>query len=42
MENSVPENNLTFSEVGHLPIIKDFDKKIELVDILLTMVCGQV
>ncbi len=33
MEKLVPEN-LTFSEVGHLPIIKDFAKKIRLVETL--------
>ena len=33
MEKLVPED-LTFAEVGHLPIIKDFAKKIELVDAL--------
>ena len=37
MENLVPDN-LTFSEVGHLPIIKDFAKKIELVETLDTLV----
>ncbi|BBO80792.1 IS4 family transposase [Desulfosarcina ovata subsp. sediminis] len=37
MEKLVPED-LTFSEVGHLPIIKDFAKKIELVETLDAMV----
>ena len=37
MEKLIPEN-LTFSEVGHLPIIKDFAKKIKLVETLDTMV----
>jgi transposase len=35
--NLVPEN-LTFSEVGHLPIVKDFAKKIRLVETLDAMV----
>jgi len=37
----VPEN-LTFSEVGHLPIIKDFAKKIRLVETLDAMVDSQM
>jgi transposase len=37
MENLVPDN-LTFSEVGHLPIIKDFAKKIRLVETMDAMV----
>ena len=41
MENLVPEN-LTFSEVGHLPIIKDFAKKIKLVETLDTMVDSEM
>ena len=41
MEKIVPEN-LTFSEVGHLPIIKDFTKKIRLVETLDTMVDSQM
>ena len=35
--NLVPEN-LTFSEVGHLPIVKDFAKKIRLVETFDAMV----
>ena len=31
MVKLLPEN-LTFAEVGHLPIIKDFTKKIKLVE----------
>jgi len=41
MEKLVPEN-LTFSEVGHLPIIKDFAKKIELVETLDAMVDSEM
>jgi transposase len=41
MENLVPEH-LTFSEVGHLPIIKDFAKKIKLVETLDTMVDSEM
>ncbi|MGB9437535.1 MAG: IS1634 family transposase [Desulfobacterales bacterium] len=41
MENLVPEN-LTFSEVGHLPIIKDFAKKIGLVETLDAMVDSEM
>jgi len=41
MENLVPEN-LTFSEVGHLPIIKDFAKKIQLVETLDAMVDSEM
>jgi len=37
MTQLVPDN-LTFSEVGHLPIIKDFAKKIKLVDTLDALV----
>lgn len=37
----VPEN-LTFSEVGHLPIIKDFAKKIKLVETIDTLVDSQM
>jgi transposase len=37
----VPEN-LTFSEVGHLPIVKDFAKKIRLVETLDAMVDSQM
>jgi hypothetical protein len=39
--NLVPEN-LTFSEVGHLPIVKDFAKKIGLVETLNAMVDSQM
>ena len=41
MEKLVPEN-LTFSEVGHLPIIKDFAKKIQLVETLDAMVDSEM
>ncbi len=41
MEALVPEN-LTFSEVGHLPIIKEFAKKIRLVETLDDMVDSQM
>jgi transposase len=41
MENLVPEH-LTFSEVGHLPIIIDFAKKIKLVETLDTMVDSEM
>jgi hypothetical protein len=41
MENLVPDH-LTFSEVGHLPIIKDFAKKIKLVETLDTMVDSEM
>ena len=34
--------DLTFSEVGHLPIVKDFAKKIKLVETLDTMVDSQM
>ena len=37
MKELIPKN-VTFSEVGHLPIIKDFAKKIKLVETLGTMV----
>jgi hypothetical protein len=37
----VPEN-LTFSEVGHLPIVKDFAKKIRLVETIDAMVDSQM
>jgi len=41
MENLVPDH-LTFSEVGHLPIIKDFAKKIKLVETLDAMVDSEM
>ena len=41
MTKLVPEN-LTFSEVGHLPIVKDFAKKINLVETLDAMVDSQM
>ena len=41
MENLVPDI-LTFSEVGHLPIIKDFAQKIGLVETLDTMVDSEM
>jgi len=41
MENLVPEH-LTFSEVGHLPIIKDYAKKIKLVETMDAMVDSEM
>ena len=41
MTKLVPEN-LTFSEVGHLPIVKEFAKKIKLVETLDTLVDSQM
>ena len=41
MAKLLPEN-LTISEVGHLPIIKDFAKKIRLVETLDSMVDSQM
>jgi transposase len=41
MKKLLPEN-LTFSEVGHLPIVKDFAKKIKLVETLDNMVDSQM
>jgi transposase len=41
MEQLIPDN-LTFSEVGHLPIIKQFTKEINLVDTINTMVKSQM
>ena len=41
MEKLIPEG-LTFSEVGHLPIIKEFTKKIRLVETLDAMVDSQM
>ena len=41
MTKLLPEN-LTFSEVGHLPIVKDFAKKIRLVETLDAMVDSQM
>lgn len=41
MTQLVPKN-MTFSEVGHLPIVKDFAKKIKLVETLDTMVDSQM
>lgn len=41
MTKLVPEN-LTFSEVGHLPIVKDFAKKIKLVETLNAMVDSEM
>jgi hypothetical protein len=37
MKSIIPAD-LTFSEVGHLPIVKAFAKKIKLVETLDTMV----
>jgi hypothetical protein len=41
MQQLIPEN-LTFAEVGHLLIIKQFAKEINLVDTINTMVKSQV
>jgi hypothetical protein len=41
MKELIPEN-LTFSEVGHLPIIKEFAKKIKLVETLNAMVDSEM
>jgi transposase len=41
MTKLVPEN-LTFSEVGHLPIIKDFAKKIKMVETIDALVDSQM
>lgn len=41
MTKLLPEN-LTFSEVGHLPIVKDFAKKINLIETVDTMVDSQM
>jgi len=41
MEQLIPDN-LTFTEVGHLPIVKKFAKEINLVDTINTMVKSQM
>jgi transposase len=41
MQQLIPDN-LTFTEVGHLPIIKHFAKQINLVDTINTMVKSQM
>jgi transposase len=41
MEQLIP-NNLTYTDVGHLPIIKQFAKEINLVDTINTMVKSQM
>jgi transposase len=41
MKELIPED-LTFSEVGHLPIIKEFTKKIKLVETMDTMVKSEM
>ena len=41
MTKLLPEN-LTFSEVGHLPIVRDFAKKINLIETVDTMVDSQM
>lgn len=41
MKKLIPED-LTFSEVGHLPIIKEFAKKIKLVETLDTIVDSEM
>ena len=41
MKQLIPEN-LTFTDVGHLPIVKEFAKRINLVDTINTMVDSQM
>jgi hypothetical protein len=41
MKELIPED-LTFSEIGHLPIIKEFAKKIRLVETFDTMVDSEM
>ena len=41
MKQLIPDN-LTFTEVGHLPIVKQFAKQINLVDTINTMVASQM
>ena len=41
MEQILPDN-LTFSQVGHLPVVKQFAKHINLVDTINTMVNSQM
>jgi len=41
MEQLIPDN-LTFTDVGHLPIVKQFAKRINLVDTINTMVTSQM
>lgn len=41
MEQLIPEN-LTFTDVSHLPIVKEFAKRINLVDTINTMVESQM
>jgi hypothetical protein len=41
MEQLIPDN-LTYTDVGHLPIIKQFAKEINLVDTINTMVKSQM
>ena len=35
-------DNLTFTDVGHLPIVKEFAKRLNLVDTINTMVASQM
>lgn len=41
MKQLIPDN-LTYTEVGHLPIVKQFAKQINLVDTINTMVASQM
>lgn len=41
MEQLIPDN-LTFTDVGHLPIVKQFAKRINLVETINTMVASQM
>ena len=41
MEQLIPDN-LTFTDVGHLPIVKEFAKRLNLVDTINTMVASQM
>lgn len=41
MEQLIPDN-LTFTDVSHLPIVKEFAKRINLVDTINTMVASQM
>jgi len=41
MEHLIPDN-LTFTDVAHLPIVKEFAKRINLVDTINTMVASQM
>ena len=41
MKQLIPDN-LTYTDVGHLPIVKQFAKQINLVDTINTMVNSQM